>query len=847
MHTLTIDGSQLQLEQNEANTIKGFGLLSCNNTSRLLMDYKWEHPQVYQQVLQHLFGGQHPLMRMLKVELGSDSNTSCGTEPAPQRAADEPANVARGMGFQLIADAKKIQPDLKTCMLRWAEPGFLRPSWRQVKSDDPDEKVPTEAFEAMYQYYKQTVIAAWQAYGYLFDYIDPDRNETKHPMYRYLKWFANRLKTDQADFPEGFPVADYHAIKLITSDQNYGTDMGTALLNDPELQAVIPAVGYHYNTDDGPDKPFTKIADQLHKEVWYSEGIAPVTFGTLRTQDTTGIGIGGPMSALDVANRLVKSYARSRRSLYIFQPAIGGLYPGAKYPGKQLLEMDTPWSGYFQQDTVALAVMHHFTDFAVTGWRDQTAAKNWRYVPSATVSEVAGAVQSGNRVTENLTQAFGAASAMTLVAPDEADYTVVLINDTSAPQTYQIAVKNLAAATKPLHVWQTWADKAGKIHDREKTTTLTPVNGNVTVTIEPRAIISATTADFQPQALLPNPDVKPDQPLQQDPENHVLFHDDYTYADMPADYLTRRGGTPKYTTDMDGAFEVVEQDGKRGLQQKITEQSRALAWETQTDPNFTVGDIRWLNYAAALKFTFDTTTRQNTVSANYIGLGVRSVDDFEGSLFSAPYVATLTIGGKLRFYVRGVLAATLDVPVFDAKVSHELIVEATDRHVTVQVDGQTYVTYDDPSDQPGLAGQVKVGTGYFKTVIQALTVTSTSAPAVLGHRRDDLDASLTFSNDQWERLAARFPHAWERSQSIGEKGATVDFDVEGTGFVLFGMQAHASRLQLAVDGRIQEVVPLTALAKQPNTVVTDLAAGPHHVKVTVIDGSYTFDGVAPIL
>ena len=839
MHTLTIDGSQLQLEQNEANTIKGFGLLSCNNTSRLLMDYKWEHPQVYQQVLQHLFGGQHPLMRMLKVELGSDSNTSCGTEPAPQRAADEPANVARGMGFQLIADAKKIQPDLKTCMLRWAEPGFLRPSWRQVKSDDPDEKVPTEAFEAMYQYYKQTVIAAWQAYGYLFDYIDPDRNETKHPMYRYLKWFANRLKTDQADFPEGFPVADYHAIKLITSDQNYGTDMGTALLNDPELQAVIPAVGYHYNTDDGPDKPFTKIADQLHKEVWYSEGIAPVTFGTLRTQDTTGIGIGGPMSALDVANRLVKSYARSRRSLYIFQPAIGGLYPGAKYPGKQLLEMDTPWSGYFQQDTVALAVMHHFTDFAVTGWRDQTAAKNWRYVPSATVSEVAG--------TENLTQTFGAASAMTLVAPDEADYTVVLINDTSAPQTYQIAIKNLAAATKPLHVWQTWADKAGKIHDREKTTTLTPVNGNVTVTIEPRAIISATTADFQPQALLPNPDVKTDQPLQQDPENHVLFHDDYTYADMPADYLTRRGGTPKYTTDMDGAFEVVEQDGKRGLQQKITEQSRALAWETQTDPNFTVGDIRWLNYAAALKFTFDTTTRQNTVSANYIGLGVRSVDDFEGSLFSAPYVATLTVGGKLRFYVRGALAATLDVPVFDAEVSHELIVEATDRHVTVQVDGQTYVTYDDPSDQPGLAGQVKVGTGYFKTVIQSLTVTSTSAPAVLGHRRDDLDASLTFSDDQWERLAARFPHAWERSQSIGEKGATVDFDVEGTGFVLFGMQAHASRLQLAVDGRIQEVVPLTALAKQPNTVVTDLAAGRHHVKVTVIDGSYTFDGVASIL
>lgn len=108
MHTLKIDGHKLQLEQNEANTIKGFGLLSCNNTSRLLMDYKWEQPKVYQQVLQHLFGGKQPLMHMLKIELGSDSNTSCGTEPAPQRAADEPVNVARGMGFQLIADAKKF-------------------------------------------------------------------------------------------------------------------------------------------------------------------------------------------------------------------------------------------------------------------------------------------------------------------------------------------------------------------------------------------------------------------------------------------------------------------------------------------------------------------------------------------------------------------------------------------------------------------------------------------------------------------------------------------------------------------------------------------------------------------
>ncbi|WP_330166070.1 glycoside hydrolase family 30 protein [Agrilactobacillus fermenti] len=101
------------------NTFKGFGYISCNNSSRLLLDYKAEYPQVYQQILKILFGGKHPLLTMLKVELGDDANTSSGTEPATKRSADEPANVRRGAGYQLIADAKKVQPELKTAILRW--------------------------------------------------------------------------------------------------------------------------------------------------------------------------------------------------------------------------------------------------------------------------------------------------------------------------------------------------------------------------------------------------------------------------------------------------------------------------------------------------------------------------------------------------------------------------------------------------------------------------------------------------------------------------------------------------------------------------------------------------------
>ena len=39
--------------------------------------------------------------------MGSDINSSSGTEPAVKRTPDEPADVTRGAGYQLAADANK--------------------------------------------------------------------------------------------------------------------------------------------------------------------------------------------------------------------------------------------------------------------------------------------------------------------------------------------------------------------------------------------------------------------------------------------------------------------------------------------------------------------------------------------------------------------------------------------------------------------------------------------------------------------------------------------------------------------------------------------------------------------
>lgn len=75
-------------------------------------------------MLQILFGGEHPLMTHVKIEMGNDRNNSTGPDPATMRTADEEANVTRHPGFQLAADAKAVNPDLKVSILRWSAPAW---------------------------------------------------------------------------------------------------------------------------------------------------------------------------------------------------------------------------------------------------------------------------------------------------------------------------------------------------------------------------------------------------------------------------------------------------------------------------------------------------------------------------------------------------------------------------------------------------------------------------------------------------------------------------------------------------------------------------------------------------
>ena len=385
-------------------TYKGFGMLNGNSTSNLLLDYKAENSEAYWEMMQYLFGGEYPLFSNIKMEMGNDGNNSTGTEACTKRYEDEEADASRSPGFVMAADAKKINPDVKVSILRWEYP-----NWVKAKADG------TEKYAAIYKWYKETIFDAYEKYGYVIDYIDPDKNETGSPDGEIIKYFANALK-NETDFPSYFTEEAkeaYHNIKIVASDENKGLKIVPLMRSDSGVYDAVDAIGFHYRTNATSD--YITMADVDDKEVWYSEGCATFGYSELQENKTAEYGagtIGGYQSPLALLDSLPNAFVGSRRTMYMFQPAIGSFYEGIQYGHKELLSARDPWSGYIHYDPV-LYMLSHITKFAKTGWENDTNTNGiWRVLPNATYGSF------GSSDNEHQTAGInGDASYMTLAAP----------------------------------------------------------------------------------------------------------------------------------------------------------------------------------------------------------------------------------------------------------------------------------------------------------------------------------------------------------------------------------------------------------------------------------------------
>ena len=330
--SISIDGSKITQDSLR------LGVVSANNSSRLLMDYKEKNPDAYWEIMNYLFNKKTGIgLTHIKIELGSDCDSSSGTEPATMRDENEEANVNRGAGFHLCADAKTINPDISIDMLRWGSP-----KWTGSNGTASEENMAKR-----FKWYKNTLDAAYDEYGLKFDYVSADRNEISDPDYEWIKYLRKHLDSAAQEAEAKY---DYSQIKLIASDEVGHFKVADEMMTDAELRDAVDVMGLHYST--WPGENALKLKKEYGKEIWYSEGTA-VTIDPKYAVNATnasgdeldnvakGSGLTGINGPLEIGLRVLNMYAQEGSNgggmtMYEFQPAVAAYYTGAQYVPKQL-------------------------------------------------------------------------------------------------------------------------------------------------------------------------------------------------------------------------------------------------------------------------------------------------------------------------------------------------------------------------------------------------------------------------------------------------------------------------------------------------------------------------------
>ncbi|MFV2096056.1 carbohydrate-binding protein [Micromonospora sp. LOL_014] len=862
---ITVDASVVAADNVNGLTFKGFGVLSANSTSAVLMDYKAQHPETYARLLRVLFGGDRPVMSHVKIEMGNDRNNSTGPDPATMRRETEPANVARHPGFQLAADARKVNPDLKVSILRWNAP-----AWANTN-------------DKIYTWYKNTILAAYREYGFMVDYVNPGVNEHTADL-TWTKQYANQVRSDTTGYVSDDPALAgfrpgeaqlYHQIKVVISDEVGIGSFGGAMVGDAELRDAVAVAGYHYNTNDDGQHNFTRLAEQFDKEIWNSEAQATFSNSSFRQNNNTadptvpGTGIGGTGSALEMANTIVKGFVMSRRTHFVYQPAIGSFFEGGQYSFKELVSARDPWSGWIHYDA-GLAVLQHFTSFAQTGWEnDSNTAGVWRVVPQASASTATG--------TNPVVGRNGQPNYLTMAAPDRSDFSTVIVNDSEYARTYEITPVGFDLGVDPkLAVWQTGAASGGEAFDanykRHVADAVPGVTGGYQVSVEPYSIVTVTSLDVtaDPEWATPLPVEGERTVLDADPEHGVLWADDFDYVgrtvpvigpggvvtSQTESFIDSRGGDtgaiPLYTWDRNGAFETVRTgDGNNVLRQQIDRATTGVggAWNS-ADPVTGVGDLRWTNYQAGVDVRFD----RGPASDNYAAIGARSTGGGSShSLSGTPYALLLASDGTWQFRRTGRTISGGTVAGFDATAWHRLAIRVAGHQITGFVNGDQVFSWTD--DVPYLSGRVDLASGFHHTRFDNLTIER--VPGYLPYYRELLDnlemndladppaARLAYSGD-WRHANGGSMYEYHRSSSTSRgPGATLAYTFTGSGIDVTGVNDGSARLDVRVDGELVATnLPTRSVTNFQQTVaVRGLPWGRHTVTFEVIAGTLVVDSV----
>jgi hypothetical protein len=387
---ITIDG------QGSGRVFDGIGALSAGASSRLLVDYAEPYRS---QILDYLFKPDYgAALQHLKVEIGSDVNSTDGSEPSFARTRAEMADpdFDRGYEWWLMEQAVQRNPQIVLDSLPWGAPGWI--GHGHFYSQDMANYVEKFVQGAGVHHLDMRYTGIW--------------NETQYqPAYvKLLKktLVANRLTTQVVCcdlYTQEHPWSIIDKMKI---------DLG--------LRDAVDVVGVHSpNVIQGPTAPGS--AKESGKPLWASEDeFFYYTRGLSRTWSPFAESLAMIYNLNYVENRITATEIWSPVTSY---------YDNLPAPRSGLMLANTPWSGYYEVNPT-IWVTAHTTQFARPGWR---------YIDGA-----CGLLQ-------------GQGSYVALKSASGSDYSVV-IETVRAPAAQRVSFHVTGGLSQgAVHIWETNATK----------------------------------------------------------------------------------------------------------------------------------------------------------------------------------------------------------------------------------------------------------------------------------------------------------------------------------------------------------------------------------------------------
>ncbi|MEU2235514.1 ricin-type beta-trefoil lectin domain protein [Streptomyces vietnamensis] len=449
-------------------------------------------------------------------------------------------------------------------------------------------------------------------------------------------------------------VAGGRANTKVVAADSYDWNLATAMTSDPALNSAIDVLGMHYPCGYlGPMTTCnsTATAQALGKPIWASES---------GSQDYN---TGAPA----VARAINRDYIDGKMTSFMNWPVIAALYQNLFFSTDGMSLAAQPWSGNYSigQTTWATA---HTTQFTQPGWK---------YVDSA-----AGYL-GGNRAN---------GSYVALESPNGTDYsTVVETMDATAAQTATFTVAG-GLSTGQVHVWATNLATADPSDDFVRQQDVTPAGGSYTLTFQPGYVYTVTTTTGQGKggATPPAP-----APL------NLPYADGF---DTPAATTS-----PKYFSDMNGAFQTVSCGGGRTatcLRQMAPVSPIRWTDEANNMPYSIVGDSGWVNYTASADTLFEQPGSTEVLGrVNQQGRNNGGLNAYHLRLSDTGAWAILKT--DLKWNSTTLASGTVTAPGLNSW--HRIALTMQGSSLTASIDGQTVGSATDHSFTSGMAGLAVTG------------------------------------------------------------------------------------------------------------------------------------------